>query len=163
MSINYVIGDATQPQSDGPKVIAHCVNDIGVFGSGFAGALNKTYPKVRQEYIRWSKDITSFVLGNVQFVQVESGERLLSMKEDIWVANIIGQHQTIRENPKPIRYEALRIGLRTTAEFCLEKGASMHAPRLGSKLARGDWSVIAKIIEEEVVGRGVSVTIYDLP
>lgn len=155
MSINYVIGDATYPQGPGPKVIAHCVNDLGKWGSGFVLALNKQWTEPRNLYFQWSRGLllTPFNLGEVQFVQVES---------ELWVANIIGQHQTIRENPSPIRYDALRIGLRTTAQFCLNNGASLHAPRLGSGLARGDWNTIEQIIEEEVVSQGISVTIYDL-
>lgn len=156
--INYVIGDATHPQGDGPMVIAHCVNNIGKWGSGFVLALNKRWPNVKQNYLGWYSNPFSksnpFVLGSVQFVRVEP---------DIHVANIIGQHQTIRENPSPIRYDALRIGLRTTAEFCLKIKASLHAPRLGAGLARGSWPIIEDIIEDEVVSRGIPATVYDLP
>lgn len=28
--INYVIGDATAPQGEGPKFIVHCCNNIGL-------------------------------------------------------------------------------------------------------------------------------------
>lgn len=131
MPINYVVGDATRPQGDGPKVIAHCVNNIGRWGSGFVLALNKRWSKPRQKYLEWASghSVSSmpFTLGQVQFVQVEP---------ELWVANIVGQHQTIRQNPKPIRYEALREGLRTVAQFCLHNKASYHSCRLGSGLAR---------------------------
>jgi len=155
--ITYVKGDATYPQGTGPKVIAHCVNDIGKWGSGFVLALNKRWMKPREQYFKWASpgiySPTPFELGQVQFVQVEP---------ELWVANIVGQHQTIRENDKPVRYDALRIGLRTVADFCIQKSASMHAPRLGSGLARGSWPVIEDIIEEEIVQAGVSATVYDL-
>jgi len=153
--INYVKGDATYPQGPGPKVIAHCVNDIGKWGSGFVLALNKRWADPREAYIEWSTGYLSapFKLGEVLFVPVEL---------KLWVANIVGQHQTIRENSKPVRYEALRKGLRTVAEFCLAEKASAHMPRLGSGLARGDWSIIEDIIEEEIVQAGVSATVYDL-
>jgi hypothetical protein len=150
--LNYVIGDATYPQEPGPKVIAHCVNNIGKFGSGFVLALNKRWPKVRTKYQLWSK-MPNFQLGACQFVEVES---------KLWVANVVGQHQTIRENPSPIRYDALRQGLKTVGEFCLKEKASFVSPRLGSGLARGDWSLIEQIIQEEIVNRGVSATVYDL-
>lgn len=150
--INYVIGDAIYPQGDGPKVVAHVVNNLGRWGSGFVLALNKRWVEPKKQYLEWARG--PLVLGDVKFVQVEP---------KLWVANIVGQHQTIRENPKPIRYDALRQGLRTTAAFCITYHASLHAPRLGSGLARGDWAVIKDIIEEEVVRAGVSVTIYALP
>lgn len=156
-TINYVVGDATYPQGPGPKVIAHCVNDIGKWGSGFVLALNKRWLKPREEYLAWSREINPvipFKLGSVQLVQVEP---------ELWVANIIGQHQTIRENPKPIRYEALARGLWVVADFSLTKKASVVMPRLGAGLARGRWDIIEKIIQEELVDRGVSTTVYDLP
>lgn len=154
--INYVVGDATYPIGDGPKVIAHCVNDIGKWGSGFVLAINKRWMKPREEYYNWYLSFSKanpFVLGNVQFVEVEP---------ELWVANIIGQHQTIRENSSPIRYDALRIGLRKVAVFCLNHRASFHAPRLGSGLAQGSWPIIADIIEDEIVNDGIDATIYDL-
>jgi len=33
--ITYLVGDATQPQGEGVKVIAHICNDIGAWGAGF--------------------------------------------------------------------------------------------------------------------------------
>ncbi len=153
MSINYVIGDATHPASDGPKVIVHVVNNLGRWNSGFVLAINKRWTKPRTKYQLWSK-MPNFQLGGCQFVQVET---------DIWVANVVGQHQTIRENSSPIRYEALREGLKKVADFCIENGASYHSCRLGSGLARGSWPVIEDIIEDEIVNRGISATVYDLP
>lgn len=163
MPINYVIGDATYPIGDGPKVIAHCVNDIGRFGSGFVLALNKRWQNPRRLYLKWAQagitispsgDRVPFELGQVQFVQVEP---------DLWVANVVGQHQTIRENPSPIRYEALRQGLKTVADFCDLQGASYVSPKLGSGLARGSWNLIEQIIQQEIANRGISVTVYELP
>lgn len=154
--INYVIGDATYPEGPGPKVIVHCVNNIGKFGSGFVLSLNKRWLRPREEYFKWatdSKPPIPFELGQVQFVQVEP---------ELWVANLVGQHQTIRENSSPVRYEAIRTGLRTVANFCLEERASLHGPKFGSGLAAGSWPVIADLLEDEVVSQDVEVTIYEL-
>jgi len=95
----------------------------------------------------------SFQLGAVQFVEVESS---------FWFANMVGQHRTIRDERVPIRYEAFIVGFQTIAMFCREHQASVHAPRLGAGLARGRWPQIALLLENELVSRGVSVTIYDL-
>lgn len=168
MTIEYTVGDATQPRGLGPRVICHVVNDIGRWGAGFVLSLRR-WPQVEREYREWHRTGSSlfvlgskhfvalcpFALGNVQFVPVEP---------DLWVANIIAQHRTINEGERiPIRYDALEMGLRTVGDFCEERRASVHAPRLGSGLARGDWSRIATLIETEFVARGVSITIYDLP
>lgn len=147
--LNYVIGDATYPQGDGPKVIVHIVNNINKWGSGFVLAINKRWMKPREEYLKSSNH-----LGEATFVNVEP---------NLWIANVVGQHQTIRENPSPIRYEALREGLGKVRDFCKFVKASAHMPRIGSDRARGSWPIIEDIIEEELVQAGISVTVYDLP
>ena len=167
MAIQYVVGDATAPQGTGPKVLAHCVNDIGKWGSGFVLAIDARWPQVGPRYRQWSRahlavlqpdlraaDDPPFHLGAVQFVEVEPA---------LWVANLVGQHRTIREGEKvPVRYEALTMGFQTVAAFCRVHGASAHAPRLGAGLARGSWPKIADLIEKEIVDRGVPITVYDL-
>ena len=45
MAIRYVIGDATAPEGEGPKVIVHVCNDIGGWGRGFVVALSKRWDK----------------------------------------------------------------------------------------------------------------------
>ena len=45
MSINYVIGDATQPVGEWPKIIVHVCNDIGGWGRGFVTAISKRWPE----------------------------------------------------------------------------------------------------------------------
>lgn len=162
--INYVTGDATLPQGDGVKIIVHCVNNIGKWGSGFVLALNQRFgDEPRLMYQQWYRNGNA-VLGNVLFVKVHP-------EPNLWIANVVGQHQTIRENPSPIRYMALRRGLITTGEFCkqlaVDTGAqvSMHAPKLGSGLAKGDWNKIAdmlhEIFESEYFCR-IPFTIYEL-
>lgn len=164
MSIRYEIGDATRPLGSDPKVIVHCVNDIGKWGSGFVLALDKRWPYVGMKYRLWhraplesyrklDRDTPPFHLGAVQFVEVEP---------HLWVANLVGQHRTIREESVPIRYEALVLGFQAVATFCQEHQASVHAPRLGAGLARGDWAKIAGLLKRELVDRGIPVTVYDL-
>lgn len=158
-TITYAIGDATYPEAEGegPRVITHVVNDIGKWGSGFVLSINKRWLKPREEYFKWASgylpSAPPFELGQVQFVQVEP---------ELWVANMIAQHQTIRENASPIRYESLRKCLKTVAEFCIEERAEMVGPRFGSGLARGSWEVIADIVKDEVLSQDIEVTIYDL-
>lgn len=60
----------------------------------------------------------------------------------------------------PIRYEALRKCFTTVAEQAVRRNATIHMPRVGAGLARGDWPTIEKIVEETL--KGLSVTVYDL-
>ena len=160
MGLQSVTGDATRPQGDGPKVIVHVCNDAGGWGAGFVVALSRRWKGPEELYRRWHREGAGdgrppFALGEVQFVPVE---------DDLWVANLVGQHglKTVNGVP-PVRYDAIRDGLKTVARFAKESGASVHMPRIGAGLAGGDWARISRIIEEELVNRGVAVTVYTLP
>ena len=154
--INYVVGDATKPIGDGVKFIVHVCNDIGGWGRGFVMAISKRWAEPERQYRNWhsGKAEQPFALGEVQLVQVES---------DIFVANLIGQHD-IRsaKGVPPIRYDAIRRGLASIAAEAKRMGASLHMPRIGCGLAGGNWKEIEKIIREEVVDRGIKVVVYDL-
>jgi hypothetical protein len=166
----YLVGDATKPRGDGTKVLCHCVNDAGGWGAGFVLCLKK-WPHVEKAYRSWSRskwspleiplytpsdiDVSSaFALGSVQFVQVEDA---------LWVANIVGQHRTIRlGEATPVRYEALEQGFERVHAFCQKHQAAAHMPRIGAGLARGSWPRIAAVIDRALVARGIAATVYDL-
>ena len=155
-NIIYQIGDATNPQTQGNKLIVHCCNDIGAWGKGFVVAISKRWPKAEKAYREWYKDRNDndFALGEVQFVQVQT---------DIWVANLIGQHGIAsKQNPFPIRYGAIEQGLDKVADFAIVNQCSVHMPRIGCGLAGGNWQQIASIIEQTLIKKGLCVTVYDL-
>jgi O-acetyl-ADP-ribose deacetylase (regulator of RNase III) len=156
MNINYVIGDATDPNGSEPKIIVHVCNDIGGWGRGFVMAITKRWPRPEQRYRAWHRgeDKRPFSLGEVQFVKVT---------ENIWVANLIGQRdvRTIDGVP-PVRYDAIRKGLCRVAAEAQRLGASVHMPRIGCGLAGGKWEEVGRIVETELTNQGVSVTVYDL-
>lgn len=155
--IKFVVGDATQPLGDGSKLIVHVCNDIGGWGRGFVVALSKRWPEPEMRYRAWfrGEEKIPFTLGQVQFVQVV---------DDIWVANLIGQRDVRTVGGlAPVRYEAIRMGLERVAAEAERLRASVHMPRIGCGLAGGKWEEVGKIVEEELVKRGVAVTVYDLP
>ena len=156
MPLNYITGDATQPIGTGNRIITHCCNDLGYWNAGFVKALSRRWSEPERAYRRWAagNERLPFALGNVQFVKVETG---------LCVANLIGQSgiSTRRRTP-PIRYDAIRKGLTAVRELALTHNASIHMPRMGAGLARGDWNEIAQIIESELCEHGLRVTVYDL-
>jgi len=119
MEINYVVGDATQPVGEGPKLIVHVCNDIGAWGADLSCTLEALARDgaalSRLAFWRGGKP---FALGEVQFVQVANA---------LWVANLIGQRgiRTIGGIP-PVRYEAVRKGLRNIAAEAERLGGSVH-------------------------------------
>ena len=151
--INYLKGDATFPIGSGNKVIVHIVNDKGGWGRGFVLSLSARWSEPEAEYRAWFRGERGMhYLGSVQYVQVEP---------DIWVANVIGQHDMYPiDGIPPIRYNALRAGLRRVGRFAAENNASIHAPRLGCGLAGGSWEKVESIIDDEL--NGLEVTVYDL-
>ena len=157
-ALKYVDGDATAPIGEGYKVIVHCCNDVGGWGAGFVLALSRKNKAPERAYRAWHKSGEA-VLGAIQLVPFAPKTR---------VCNMIGQHTTCPDengNP-PVRYEAIRKGLASLAKelkprwFQPAKG-SVHAPKFGSDLAGGDWNVIEGIIKDELVAKGINVTIYN--
>ena len=153
MSIRYLEGDATDPQSAGHKVIVHVCNDLGGWGRGFVLAISKRWPEPERDYREWFASKPKPGLGDVRFVAVN---------DEITVANMIGQHGLRKKGGRaPIRYEAIRQGLKTVAKFAAERNASVHMPRIGCGLAGGDWKMVEPIIVETLSAVGVATTVYD--
>lgn len=156
-SICYVEGDATQPQGEGNKIIAHVCNDIGRWGKGFVVALSKRSKQPELAFREWfaNRQNSDFRLGAVQFVSIEP---------DVWVANMVGQHQVKVKGDggvPPIRYEALEQALISLGERAESLGASVHMPRIGCGLAGGQWMLIEPLILRHLSEREVEVFIYD--
>jgi len=152
----FVRGDATAPEGEGAKIIAHVCNDIGAWGKGFVVALSRRWPQPEAAYRRWfgAASDAGFGLGAVQLVQVEPST---------WVANMIGQHGIRRgASGPPIRYEAIAECLRRVAGMAQELQASVHMPRIGCGLAGGEWSRIERLAHQQFCDQGVPVTVYDL-
>lgn len=152
--INYLVGDATSPQTDGSFIITHIVNDKGGWGAGFVLALSKKWSQPEREYRAWSK--TKRKLGNVQFVVVGTNQI---------VANLVGQEDTVysKEGVPPVRYSAILVGLEKVFKQAKSMNASVHMPRIASGLAGGRWSIIEKVIEaaSESVKHEVDIYVYD--
>lgn len=152
--INYTTGDATDPITEGNKIIVHICNDIGGWGKGFVMAISKRWKQPEQQYRDWYKSKEDFWLGAVQFVQVEN---------DLWVANLIGQHKINKDENgnAPIRYDAVLEGLDKVAKFALGKRATVHMPRIGCGLAGGTWDRIEPLITESLTAHNVDAYVYD--
>lgn len=155
-AIDYVTGDATRPAGDEPRIIAHVCNDIGGWGAGFVLALTRRWREPEAAYRRWyaDRDSNDFALGAAQLVEVEPR---------LWVANMIGQRGVRRGSggSPPVRYDAIESALEAVGDHALEKGASVHLPRIGCGLAGGEWSQIEPLIERTLTDRGVRTVVYD--
>jgi O-acetyl-ADP-ribose deacetylase (regulator of RNase III) len=154
--LRIIKGDATSPQASGPKIIAHVCNDLGGWGKGFVVAVSRRWPEPERDYRQWHRQraVNDFGLGAV---------RLVPVRPDLWVANMIGQHGMKRGSAgPPIRYEAVRRCLDTVGEHALRLSASVHMPRIGCGLAGGRWDRIEPLVTAALCERDVGVTVYDV-
>ena len=162
--INYVIGDATEPQGGGPKIIAHICNDIGAWGAGFTGAISRKWLEPERVYRRHHRTSGHFPLGSIQNIRVDLDNDNL---EYTVVCNMIAQHGINKEyygTPfRTVNYGALAKCLNNLAEYQVAYRQSIHMPRIGAGLGGGDWDIIEELIEYLLVQRGINVTVYDLP
>jgi len=138
---------------DKTKVIIHCCNDIGSWGSGFVLALN----------------------GNVGFGPMEAYEnapkRLGTIScwfepdAELCVYNIIGQHG-IRNNitnPIPIVYQAIYDGCQRVVDSAFAKFGmdwEIHMPKMGADRAGGDWNEISRIVQDVFCSKGIDVIVH---
>lgn len=152
--LQYLKGDATNPQSEGNKIVIHICNDIGGWGKGFVMAISKRWKHPEKKYREWFKSGEGFALGEIQMVHVET---------DIWVCNMIGQHKIITNSNgiPPIRYEAVEKCLEKLTLEALKLNAEVHMPRIGCGLAGGKWEEIEPIIVKTLLRHDVSVYVYD--
>lgn len=155
-TVAVVTGDATSPRAEGPKIIAHVCNDLGVWGKGFVLALSRRWPEPERDYRRWHREraASDFGLGAVRLVRVGT---------DTWVANMVAQSGIRPSGGRPpIRYDAVERCLDTVAEHAVRLGASVHMPRIGCGLAGGRWERVEPIIARTLAARGIPTTVYDV-
>ena len=160
--INYVKGDASDPQVPGNRIIAHVCNDVGAWGRGFVLSLSARWPKAELSYRDWHRDRDDadlwppMRLGQVTFVTVADG---------LQVANMVAQRGV---GPKddgapPIRYGALEECLHQVGQWARDWDyASVHMPRIGCGLGGGTWAEVEPIVVRQLVCQSIDTYVYDL-
>lgn len=152
MPLELVDGDATQPvcAPDEKVIIAHVVNNVGAWGKGFTRDLGRRFPLAAEAYKQRHQ---TRHLGNVIVVPGKY----------VAVMHMIAQNGLPgKDNPKPLDMDALRRCLMFVGQTAREWGRSVHMPKIGTGIARGKWSEIRPLIEEEICGRGVRAVVYEL-
>lgn len=167
MSITYVTGDViASVLPDSYKVIPHICNDSGGWGHGFVMAISRKWKGPENKYREWDK--SGYYVRNDKKILFELGSvQLVKVEENVVVANMIAQHKTVsKDNPRPIKYDALIECMQQVRDRCLTvlnsgKKVEIHAPMFGAGLAQGNWKVIEQLIIEFWVNASIPVTIYE--
>jgi uncharacterized protein DUF955 len=153
--ITELIGDATDPRGQGPRLIVHLVNDKTTnWGGPFARALRSRYPIAQAAFREWAAEPGHLRLGQVHFVDVA---------DDVTVATIVAQKGYGPSAKTRVRFAALRDCLEQVAAVARERGAALHMPRIGTGEGRADWAIIRELIDDALVRAGIDVTTYTLP
>ena len=163
--LKFVEGDLFVRVKDvvGPVLIPHVCNDKGVFGAGFALAVSRYFPHVREAYLGWfahgvdQHDKRVFGLGECQYVPVgfEGSE--------VEVVNMVAQGLG---GSRPLRYAMLAKCMEELGHDAvtgLGGKPVIFCPFFGAGLAGGDWNFIEELIKDCWLDRGLLVTVCYLP
>lgn len=139
----------------GADIIAHQVNCQGVMGSGVAKQVREKYPSVFKAYkmsCDIAKDHTDRLLGSVQYVCINPGE-----KPEKHIVNLFAQDKFGYDGNCYTDYEALEKCLKKLNEGA--KGKTVAIPFLmACHRGGGDWDIVSRMIMDTLTD--CDVTFY---
>ncbi len=141
------------------RVIAHVVNDVGGWGSGFTRSVSRFSPLPAERYRSWVKGERGlFKLGQIQVVNTH--------EPHLGIMNMLCQHGYSRRLEPAIRYDSLGACLAKLASIAhyLSSGIPSRVeiliPRIGCGLAGGTWDQVEPLITKHL--SRYDVYVYDL-
>lgn len=146
MAIKYIKGDLIRDRKN-YDVIAHQCNCFLSFGAGIAAQIRVQIPEAYQADLKTQYG-DSNKLGTNSYT-----EGITPV-----VVNMYGQYKYTRHEVDT-NYEALRKCLKLIKEKF--SGKKIGMPLIGAGLAAGDWTIIEKIINEELVDEDVTIVVWE--
>ena len=142
-------------KSGGFDVIVHGCNCFHTMGAGIAKRIRLEFPEA-YEADRVTKKGDASKLGSITWTNVQANRNLI-------VVNAYTQFHhkfrlealdpnlaaTMSANAPLVDYDAVRLAFRAVKKIFT--GRRIAYPKIGAGLARGDWSVIERIIDQELV------------
>lgn len=163
--LKYIKGNLFDRLDYNNIIIPHVVNIHGAWGAGFVLAINKylglehqkSYQKHVLNFLHKKQNVqkNSKLGGTVLFTSYFTPS--INSNQSIEVANMFAQ---TLGGEKPLNYEWLYRCLEQVSEVALEREAIIYAPKFGSGLAGGEWSIIEAMIQH--VWKDLDVTIFEL-
>jgi O-acetyl-ADP-ribose deacetylase (regulator of RNase III) len=146
--IRYIDGNLLDDSHEF-DVIGHGCNNFCTMGSGIAPQIKAKFPEAYEvdcATIKGDRNKLGTITHTVNTTPI--------------VVNIYSQHgyNGRAHGEIDLDYNALRLGLRAMKKKF--SGKTFGLNRLGSGLAGGDWTIIEKIIEEEMMGEMVTIVNY---
>lgn len=139
-------------------VIVHGCNCFCTMGSGIAAGIKKHFPEAYEEDCSTEKGAED-KLGTTSFIHTNGVIVVNGYTQYHW-SKIGPKGQKSRYNSKEplVSYDALRLVFREVKNYF--GGMKIGYPMIGAGLARGEWDVISKIIDEELEGEDHTLVIY---
>jgi O-acetyl-ADP-ribose deacetylase (regulator of RNase III) len=131
--------------------IAHGCNARGVMGKGVALQVKTLFPQAYEHYRNAWLWNNALVIGTVQVVDCGSKT----------IINAITQRDYARSLNDPNRYVSYDALADCMAEINRQiPGQQLALPRIGAQLGGGNWEIIERIIESELID--VQPVVYTL-
>jgi len=162
--LKYKVGNLiTAAQTGEISVLCHQANCFHAMAAGIAPQIAKAFPEAEEADFATIKG-DKFKLGHNSFASATITKKRWwwrNTSEHLLLVNMYGQYGT---GGVATDYKALRSCINSLAEdlswTIWSGGMKIGMPKIGCGLGGGDWSIVEKIIEEEL--HGFDVTIYVL-
>ena len=146
--IRYIDGNLLDDSHEF-DVIGHVVNCFCTMGAGIAPQIKSKFPEAYEvdcATIKGDRNKLGTITHTVNTIPI--------------VVNLYGiyDYKKLHPDEVTVKYDALRLSIRAMKEKFY--GKTFGLPLLGAGLANGNWSIIEKIIEEEMMGEYVTIVRY---
>lgn len=141
MIVKEILGDLFEyiklVKKDKTLVIAHCVNNLGIAGSGFIIPLFNNFPEAKIQYLSFQHK-----LDDVSY----------SLKGNACIFNMCAQNKIrSKTNPKPGRYSSL-VRCMNSVDITIKElrlnDVEIHIPRICSNRSGLSWELVKELINE---------------
>lgn len=169
--IKTTVGDILNSDS---QLVVNIVNCDGVFVDPFSNLLEKTYPGVHKEYVRYIEELKMREMVSARYRQMQSIEDMPTMQLRLGsiqftnvtntktIVNLFAQKSSnIFE--ETIDYDALETAMTTLFDVAKEHNYSIGIPYgLGCDYGCGDWNTVKALINKIFYEYDGKLTIYKL-
>jgi O-acetyl-ADP-ribose deacetylase (regulator of RNase III) len=147
-----VRGDLLQLAESGSfDVIVHGANCQCTMGAGIAKSIRETFPEAYEVDCATPRGDRA-KLGTISCAEVSRSGRAF------WVVNAYTQHH-YRGPGVRVDYDAVRSAMREVKRRFT--GKRIGYPKIGAGLARGDWELLSRIIDEELESEDHTLVEYE--
>lgn len=153
------------------NIIVHGCNCFCTMGSGIAVAMKNTFhcdtfeseaPGLKGDINKLGNIDYEYFTDKIDYIRKSNPNDLQNGDIFVIVVNAYTQYYYGQNSPgcnQPLDYSALALCLRKINHIFA--GKHIGLPQVGCGLAGGDWSLVKKLIQKELIDCNVTVVIYN--